>query len=173
MWLSDYSYVPIDCGTVSREKLLGLRQEVDLESRKTVVYLDELAALHERDLESTLLKAIDESQATWIGSTIATRKKVRNRRTGKRPELSIPMLGRFGCKVGSSSPSASELSEWILSRCKEWGIEILDPSRTLPIVMERTNHRVGYVLHFLADAASRGYKLTPEQAEEFNVGPAD
>jgi hypothetical protein len=83
------------------------------------------------------------------------------------------MQGRFGTKIGTSVPAAEELKRWIIDRCDEWFIDIIEPDRTIPIVMKRTNHRVGYVLHFLADAASRGRKLTPERVTEFDLSPPD
>jgi hypothetical protein len=171
LWLAEYSYYPIDCSKVTLEELKELPDKIDLRSLKSIVYLDEVAELRRRGLEAQLLKLSDESNAVWIASAISIRNRISRGR--KKLGLSAPMQGRFGTKIGTTNPSADELSQWIRNRCKEWCIEIIEPDRTIPIVMKRTRHRVGYVLHFLADAASRGWELTPEGATTFNLSPVD
>jgi len=173
LWRSEYSYYPIDCEKVTADELRCLHKEAELHSERSIIYLDEVAALRRRELEPLLLKQVDESRATWIASAIAVRKRLRRGRTRVTEGLSVPMQGRFGMKLGTSVPSETELTQWIRDRCDQWCLDIVEPDRTVPIVMKRTGLRVGYVLHFLADAAARGRKLTPDRAEEFNLGPVD
>lgn len=170
---SRYSFVPIDCETVTAEQLKRLNLDVDLESRRTIIYLDEVAALGRRELENILLKPIDESPCIWIASAITVKKKNRRGVVRKTEGLSLPMLGRFAVKVGTSLPRSEELQAWILERCQEWQIEIVAPETTIPRMIARTAHRVGYIVHMLAVAASRGRRIDPDMVEGFNLGPVD
>ena len=170
---SEYEFHPIDCENVTKEHLQSLWEVIDVESDRSVIYLDEVAALGRRGLEPYILKPIDESRAVWIASAITVR--IRNRRGKVRctEGLSIPMLGRFGIKVGTSLPSVVELTSWITDRCHDWKIDIVEPDQTIPLMAKRTGNRVGYVIHFLAAAAARGRKIDPDMVAGFNLGPQD
>lgn len=87
--------------------------------------------------------------------------------------LSTQMQARFATKVGTALPTVRELSKWIKERCKEWGIAIEQPEVMLPMLVERSGQRVGYVVLALAEAAARGRRITPEQIEGFNFGAPD
>ena len=82
------------------------------------------------------------------------------------------MQGRFAIKVGTSLPRVEELRSWIIDRCQEWQIEIVDPERTIPRLIKRTGHRVGFVIHVLAKAA-QGRRLDLDMVDGFNFSPED
>lgn len=164
-----YSFLPINCETVTAEQLKRLHEVVDLENVRTIIYLDEVAALGRRELENILLKPIDESPCIWIASAITVTKPNRRGKLRKTEGLSVPMQGRFAVKVSTSLPSFEELQNWIVDRCREWEIEIVEAERTVPRMIVRTRHRVGYIIHMLAVAASRGRRIDPDMVEGFNL----
>ena len=173
---SEYDFKAIDCERVSREELLGLPQELDLENPRTIVYLDEVTALGRRGLEPLLLKPIDESRVIWLASAIKVKRIVTKEKGRKRDDpnvLSLPMQGRFGVKVGTMFPSDAELTQWIKDRCKDWQIIIEAEEISVPLMIEITGRRVGYVIHVLAAAAARGRRIDPDWLVEFNIGPQD
>lgn len=171
---SDYSLIPIDCENVTSEELRELPHEGKLEGDKVIVYLDEIAALHRRRLEGILLKLIDETPAIWIASAISL-KRTKGARKGEWTErMSKEMRGRFAIKEGSSLPHADDLHLWIVARCQEWNITILEPAVTIPEMIRRTCRRVGYVIHMLADAATRSDRsIGPDNVGRFNLDSAD
>jgi len=170
---SRYSFVPIDCHQVSKDQLLRILNETDLEDAKTVIYLDEVAALGQRGLEGLLLKPIDESPCTWVASAISVTRPSIWKKSQRLPGLSIQMQGRFAIKVGTSLPGYQELSTWIHDRCRDWEITIDQPDKVVPLIAKRTGHRVGYVVHLLAAAASAGRRINPEMVIGFNFSPED
>ncbi|MEO1994758.1 MAG: hypothetical protein ABGZ17_05730 [Planctomycetaceae bacterium] len=169
---SKYSFVPIDCHNISKDELKKILNESVLESVDTVVYLDEVAGLGQRGLENMLLKSIDERPCIWIASAITVAKPVSWGRTRQTAGLSAPMQGRFATKVGTSLPGTEELRSWIIDRCLDWQIEIVDPDRTVPRLIKRTGHRVGFVIHVLAKAVQRR-RLYLDMVDGFNFSPED
>ncbi len=165
-----YGFVAIDCLTVTRERLNGLTSEVDLESLKTIVYLDEVQALGERNLEGSLLKLMDESPATFIASAIALREPAAS---GLALGLTPPMLDRFHVKAGTWCPDDAELRQWIEDRCRAWAIELEAPGQTLDLVVRRSENVVGRAMTFLVNAAHRGRRLDPRLAKELELSPLD
>jgi DNA polymerase III delta prime subunit len=170
---SEYEFLPIDCWNVTKQYLQSLWEVIDLDSDRSVIYLDEVAALGRRDLEPYVLKPIDESRAVWIASAITVRRSNRKGKARYTEGLSIPIQGRFGIKVGTSLPSVTELTTWIQDRCRDWKIEILDSNETVPLMIKRTGGRVGYVIHFLSAAAAQGRRIDPDMVIRFNLGPQD
>ena len=171
---TEYEYYPIDCETVTAERLDDLVTDGRLHSKKTIVWLDEVAVLRSRKLEGRLLKLIDESEATWIASAITVQRKKGSRKGQWTERLSREMRGRFPIKVGTSVPHPDDLCSWIEERCSEWNITIHDPQETLPIIADRTDQRVGYVLHMLVYAATKSDRsLNPAEARGFNLDSAD
>ena len=171
---SDYSLIPIDCENVTSEELRELPYEGKLEGDKVIVYLDEIAALRRRRLEGMLLKLIDETPAIWIASAISL-KRTKGARKGELTErMSKEMRGRFAIKVGSSHPHADDLQPWIVARCQEWNITILEPEVTIPEMIRRTCRRAGYLIHMFADAATRGDRtIGPDDVTGFELDSTD
>lgn len=170
---SGYSFVPIDCQTVNPEELREVLRNADLENLRTVIYLDEVAALGRRGIETSLLKPIDESPCIWIASAITVNKSARKGQAARVDGLSTPMQARFAVKIGTALPTVRELTQWVKDRCKEWEITIEQPDLVLPTLLKGSGHRVGYVVLALADAAARGRRLTPDQISRFNFGSPD
>ena len=169
-----YTFKVIDCETVSGQELVELPREMNLDDPKTIIYLDEVTALGRRGLESLLLKAIDESRTTWLASAIKVKPVARKK--GQAPDrnvLSFPMLGRFAVKVGTSSPSVKALTQWIKDRGQDWEIIIEDEGVSIPLMIEISKRRVGFLIHIFAAAASRGRRIDPEWLRGFNIGPED
>ena len=146
----------------------------ELESDRTIVYLDEVGALRRRRLEGKLLKAIDESHAIWLASAI-TLKRTRGKRKGEWKErLSKEMRGRFPLKVGTAHPDPQDLYEWIVARSLEWNITIVEPETTIPAMIRRTRCRVGYLIHMFAVAATRSDRtIRPDDVSRFNLDSVD
>ncbi len=172
MAAANSSYFAVDCETVTMEELRQLIVDVFDESATALVYLDEVAALGRRGLDTVLLKAIDETPAIWIASAITVRKREKGR-VKRTPGLSDPMLARFAVKEGTSLPREPELAAWIKERCKEWKIAIDQEQQTIPLLIKRSRHRVGLVILVLSVAASQGRRLTLELAEGFDFQAAD
>lgn len=170
---SGYSFVPVDCQTVTAEELRGILTEADLENLRTLIYLDEVAALGRRGIENSLLKPIDESPCIWIASAISVNKPARKGKAARIDGLSAPMQARFAIKVGTALPTVRELTQWVKDRCREWEIAIEQPEVVLPALVKGSGHRVGYVVLALADAAARGRRLSPDQIDRFNFGSPD
>lgn len=170
---SGYSFVPIDCQTVTAEDIRTILKNADLEDLRTVIYLDEVAALGRRGLEGHLLKPIDESPCVWIASAISVNKPPRKGQSARIDGLSTAMQARFAIKVGTAVPTDRELGEWVRDRCREWEIVIEQPEVVLPALAKGSGYRVGYVVLALADAAARGRRLTPDQIGRFNFGSPD
>lgn len=171
---SAYTFKVIDCETVSGQELLELPQELNLDDRKTIIYLDEVAALGRRGLESLLLKPIDESYAIWLASAIKVKQIVSKK--GKaldRNSLSFPVLGRFTFKVGTSSPSIGALTQWIKDRAQDWNIIIEEEVLSIPLMIKISERRVGFLILIFAAAASRGRRIDPDWLRGFNIGPED
>ena len=171
---SEYSFHPIDCENVTTEELDALRYDGELDSDKVIVYLDEVGALHRRRLEGKLLKWIDETPAIWLASAI-TLKRVPGKRRGDWTErLSKEMRGRFPIKVGTAVPHPDDLDKWILARCQEWNITILEEEVTIPEMIKRTQRRVGYLVHMFVEAATRKVRtIGPEDAKGFDLDATD
>jgi hypothetical protein len=170
---SRYSFVPVDCQTITPEELRKTLKDTDMESVETVIYLDEVAALGRRGIETSLLKPIDESPCSWIGSSVTANKPAKKGQAARVDGLSTQMQARFGVKVGTALPTAKELTHWMERRCREWEITIEEPELVLPALVKRSGHRVGYVIQAIADAAARGRQLTPDQIRRFNFGSPD
>lgn len=170
---SGFSFVPVDCQTVTPEDFRAILKNADLEDLRTVIYLDEVAALGRRGIETSLLKPIDESPCIWIASAITVNKPPRKGQAARVDGLSAAMQARFAIKVGTALPTVRELTQWVKDRCREWEIGIEQPELVLPALIKGSGHRVGYVILALADAAARGRRLTPEQISRFNFGSPD
>lgn len=170
---SSYSYVPIDCETVTHDYLMRLTKTFDLEQGRTIVYLDEVAALGKRGLDSVLLKPIDESPSIWIASAITVTRRTKTEGQRRAEGLSGPMRGRFAIKVGTALPTSGELALWITERCRDWEIEVQQEAECIPLLVKRSGHRVGHVLHVLADAAARGRILSLDRVRGFNFDAVD
>jgi len=152
---SEYSFFPVDCGRVTVDQLENLDDHIDLESNKSIIYLDEIAAIKERKLERHLRKVVDESPAIWFGSAISLKRK-RSRKTGKIVEkISEEMMLRFPTKVGTSFPHPVDLEAWLEDRCRAWNISIADKEQTIPEMISRAKYRVGVLLHLFTNAAMR------------------
>ncbi len=167
------SYFAVDCETVTVEELKQLTRDASMESATTLVYLDEVAALGRRGIDTVMLKAIDETPSIWIASAIAVRKGNAKGSVKKIPGLSDPMLARFAVKEGTALPLEPELTAWIKERCKTWEIAIEKEEQTIPLLIKRSRHRVGMVILVLAVAASRGRRLTYELVDGFDFQAAD
>lgn len=171
---SQYSIFPIDCENVTAEYLDELRRESSMDSDKTVVVLDEVAALGRRRLEGKLLKLIDESQAIWIASAISLKRKKGSRKGEYTERLSPEMRARFAVKLGTSLPHPDALWPWIIARASEWNITLVDPDVTLPLMVTRSQCRVGFLLHLFAFAAALPERsIGPEDVERFNFDVTD
>lgn len=156
------------------DELEALRRDGGLDRENTVVYLDEVAALRPRRFEGRLLKLIDESPAIWIASAITLKRKKGSRKGEWKDRLSTEMKGRFAVKVGTSLPHPDDLHRWIEDRCQDWNITIHDSETTIPEMVERTQNRVGYVIHMLAFAASRDDRtLRKDDVAKFNLDAPD
>lgn len=171
--LSCYSFMTIDCQTVQKEDLLTLRDKLDLESEKTIIYLDEVAALRQGNRDEVLLKVMDESKASWIASAIELRGPTKKGPTGPVQVISEPLLQRFPLKLGTSLPNNSELKSWIQARCQDWSIDVVDPNVTLGIVVKKSGNVVGRVMHFLTAAALNDRRLDKSLANEVSLDPLD
>ncbi|MCH7989930.1 MAG: hypothetical protein IID46_12375, partial [Planctomycetes bacterium] len=57
---------------------------------------------------------------------------------------------------------------WILQRAEDWEIDIISPDVTIPLMCDRTRHRVGYIIHLFAWSASNGREIGPEDVLGFN-----
>ncbi|MGQ9762682.1 MAG: hypothetical protein ACUVQH_12310 [Thermogutta sp.] len=170
---SSYSYIPIDCQTVTHDYLLKLPETIELEQGRTVIYLDEVAALGRRGLDSVLLKPIDESPSIWIASGITVTRRTKKAGQRKSEGLSAPMRGRFAIKIGTALPGSDELAAWIRERCRDWEIDVEQEVKCIPLLVERSAHRVGHVVHVLADAAARGRTLSLDRVKGFNFDAVD
>lgn len=151
---SEYCFQPIDCENIRSDEVDELRGLVDLESERTIIYLDEVAALRRRGLEGKLLKWIDEMPAIWIASAISLKRQKGSRKGEWKDQLSREMRSRFAIKVGASVPHPSDLYEWIEARSDAWNIRIDDPEATIPMMIERTGCCVGCVNQLFAYAAT-------------------
>jgi len=162
------SYFPIDCERVTEASLREILDNAKLEQVSTIVHLDEAVGLSRRGLERGLLKAIDESRCIWIATSISALpvegRKRRKGREGLLPEL----RRRFAIKLSTSLPAEPALHQWIVERAKEWVIEIEEPERTIPHLIKRAQHRVGFVKCVFVKAAMYGRKLTWSLVEGFN-----
>ena len=167
------SYFAVDCETVTVEELKQLTLDANSESATSLVYLDEVAALGRRGIDTFMLKAIDETPAIWIASAIAVRKGNAKASVKRIPGLSDPMLARFAVKEGTALPLEPELTAWIKERCKTWEIAIEKEEQTIPLLIKRSRHRVGMVILVLAVAASRGRRLGPDDVAGFDFQAAD
>jgi|GEM_PF-2535978 DNA polymerase III, gamma/tau subunits len=171
---SEYSFHPIDCETVTPDDLENLYLDSKLYSNKTLIHLDEIAALRRRNLEGRLLKMVDESHAVWIASAISL-KATTGRRKGQWVErLSKEMRARFPIKVGTSHPHPDDLPLWIEDRCRAWNISIADKEHTIPAMINKTECRVGFITHLFAAAASRSDRtISPELVSNFKFDVVD
>lgn len=171
---SDYAFHPIDCEVVTPEQLDELRFDGILDNEKMIIYLDEVAALRRRRLEGRLLKLLDESKAIWIASAISLQRMKGDRKGEWTERLSKEMKGRFSVKVGTSHPHPDDLHEWIIGRCREWEITILEETVTIQKMIHRTQRRVGYVMHFFVMAATRDDRtIGPDDVDRFNLDSTD
>lgn len=171
---SEYEYFAINCETITKPELEELILNSRLYTEKTIVYLDEIAALRRRGLEGTLLKTIDESDATWLATAVKLKREREAKKKGWTVHLSQDILNRFAIKVGTSVPHADDLRLWIEERCREWNLEIEDPDEGIPLMMKRTKQIVGHVIKMLALAASnKDRTLTVEDIRTFNLDAVD
>lgn len=171
---SEYSFHPIDCEYATSEQLDSLRYDGLLDNNKVIVHLDEVAALKGRRLEGRMLKLIDETRAIWIGSAISL-KRVHGKRKGEWTErLSVAMRGRYPIKVGTSHPHPDDLVPWIAARAAEWNITICNPEMTIPEMIQRSQRRVGYLIHMFAAAATRDNRtISHQDVDGFNLDSVD
>jgi len=169
------SYFSVDCESVTVEELKQLTKDAgrEAESATTLIYLDEVAALGRRGIDTLMLKAIDETPAIWIASAIAVRKRDDRGRVKRTLGLSDPMLARFAIKVGTTLPRETEMATWIKARCREWDIAIEQEALTVPLAIKRSRHRVGMAILVLSVAASRGRRLTYDLVAGFDFQAAD
>ncbi|TWT60824.1 hypothetical protein [Rubinisphaera italica] len=171
---SEYEYFAVDCENITKAELEDLKKNSRLYTEKTIVYLDEVAALRRRGLEGTLLKTIDESDATWFATAIKLKREREAKKKGWTVHLSQDILNRFALKVGTSVPHTDDLRLWIEERCLEWNLKIEEPDETIPLMMKRTNKIVGHVIKMLALAASnRNRTLTLQDVRKFNLDALD
>ncbi len=170
---SNTSFFAFDCENLQQKDLDDFYENSQYETKGTIVYLDELEALRRRGFEKRLLKIIDECEACWIGSAITLKQKKGAKKGEYVERLSKEMKGRFAIKEGTSVPSREDLTRWISDRCKEWEITIRNPEITIPLMVERSQQRVGYVLHMLALGAAKGRDLGPDDIEGFNLDTLD
>ncbi len=165
------NYFIVDCETVEHESLLKLSRDAAMEFGTTIVYLDEVAALGKRGLDSLLLKAIDETPATWVASSIAVRKADGSPK--RTPGLTNPMLNRFAVNVATTLPPDSLLIPWIRERCTAWDIALDDNEQTLPILIKRCRRRVGLLVKAMAAAAMQGRLLDFKFASTYEFQALD
>ena len=170
---SERSYITINCETVSKDELLALGRDTVLWDPRTLVYFDEFRALAERNFAGLILTLIDESNATFFASAITTKSTIWTGRKSRIEGVPEPLLARFMLK-GTTLPNPAELANWMHDRSRDWEIEIVEPDVTIPTILRRTQHRVGYVLHFFAAAATtKARLLTPNMATSVNLTAAD
>ena len=170
---STFGYIAIDAETVSKNDLLALANDVEANNSNTLIYIDEVRAMESRGLVGTMLKVFDESPATFLASAITTKGPIWTGRRTKIQGIPEAMLARFLLK-GTSLAAAPEVTRWMIDRSVEWHIPIVDPEITIPLVLRRTGHRVGYILHFFATAAStRERRLTSDIAKNVNLTSPD
>lgn len=169
---SDYGFFVVDCENVSKAELLRIGYDADLNTPKTIILYDEVAALGRRGLDDSLKKIVDESRAISVATAVSVKKRIWQGRGEKVEGLSFQMLGRF-LKEGTSYPGNQELTNWIVERCLDWEIEIVDPAAVIPMIIKRTGSRVGFVIHFLAAAAANGRRLDLELASSLHLDPME
>ena len=169
---SDYGYYVVDCENVTEKDLLQIVHDADLNNPKTIILFDEVAALGRKGLDQCLKKFVDESQAIFMATAVSVKKRIWQGRGEKVEGLSFQMLGRF-LKEGTSYPGNLELTNWIVERCLDWDIEIIDPGVVIPLIIKRTGSRVGFVIHFLAAAAANGRRLDLELATSLHLDPME
>lgn len=171
---SPYTLIPIDCETVTADELRDLPNGGKLEGDKVIVYFDEIAALRRRRLEGMMLKLIDETPAIWIASAISLQRTKGAKKGEWSEQMSKEMRGRFPIKVGTSVPHADDLSQWIMARAEDWNITILQPELTIPRMIQRTRHQVGFLIHMFAWAASKSDRtISLDDVERFNLDATD
>jgi hypothetical protein len=169
-----YSFVQLDCERVSAEELENLHQMIELESSESIIYLDEVAALGRRNLERRLLKMVDESRAIWIASAIRLKRAEGPKKGQWIEQLSEEMLARFPMKLGTSYPHPDDLGPWIEGRCQAWNISIADKELTIRELINRTDRRVGILLHVFVAAATRPDRtISPELVSSFKFEAED
>lgn len=169
---SDFGFLVVDCENVSKDELLAIKNDVDLSNPKTIVLYDEVSALGRRGLDDCLKKIVDESYATSIFTAVSVKKRLWQGRREKVEGLSYQILGRF-LKEGTSFPGTVELTNWIIQRCVDWEIELVDAGTVIPVIIKRTGSRVGFVMHFLAAAAANGRRLDLELARTLHLDPPE
>lgn len=170
---SNFEVHSLDCENLTSVDIEEFLREVNLQSETIIVYLDEVAALGRRGLERKLLKPIDESEATWIGSSVSV-KRVQGKRKGEWVEqLSPEMRRRFGLRLATGQPTKAQLEGWILDRVRDWEISI-ESLDVVSLLTERSRQLVGEVTHVLSKAASRSDRLLSlSDVREFRFDAAD
>ncbi len=171
---STYSFKVINCESVTEKELLGLPQEIDLDDPRTILYLDEVSALGRRGLEGLILSDSDEPKSIWLASAIKVKRRAKRKgEPSDREFLSAPMQGRFAIKVGTTFPSVTALTQWIKDRARDWEILIEDEGVSIPLMIEMSKRRVGFVIHIFAAAASRGRRIDTDWLKVFKIDPED
>ena len=167
-------FITIDCQKIqNREDLLEIENRMNLESEQTIVYLDEVAALRQRNRDEILLKMMDECKASWFASAVELKGPTKQGPTGTVQGISDQLLERFPLKLGTSLPDEPGLRSWIRSRCKAWEIDLVDPDDTLKIIVKKSGNVVGRVMHFLTAAAINNRRLDTVLAKEMSMEALD
>ena len=171
---SDHEFFAVNCEKITKPELEELTQNSRLYAEKTIVYLDEVAALHRRGLEGILLQPIEDSDATWFATAVKLKRKRESKKNSWKVEFSQDILNRFALKLGTSVPDADALRLWIEDRCREWNLKIETPETTIPLMMKRTERIVGHVIKMLVLAATKKDRtLTFEDVQHFNFDALD
>lgn len=162
----------IDCQTVSSMELKELCRDSSMEDPRTIIFLDEIAALVKRNLCNEIKNICENSKASWVGASVMLKpKKVRKRR---QPEIQFPpeMNRRFALRIGTQLPQSQDLEAWIRMRCEEWSIH-LEGDQVVKDMVKRTN-RVRHILEMMvAGVIKPSRTLTCDDVRKFNLVSPD
>lgn len=162
----------IDCQTITASELKDLCRDGSMEDPRTIVFLDELAALARRELYNEIKTTCENSKASWVGASVTLKpKKTRGQR---QPMVQFPpeMNRRFSNRIGTEIPQSDDLVSWIKDRCKEWNIHC-DDELVVADMVGRTN-RVRHILEMLVVGASKPNRtLTRKDVKKFNLVSPD
>jgi len=114
-------YLPLDATKItSTKELIELLTELRSYDGTRLVTIDEVHRLQHRDMDEQLLKPLEERDFLWIVMSAY-------------PDKLEPMFMKRFVKLGTQSPTESELAIYLQDRCEEAGINH-EPAALLRLV---------------------------------------
>jgi hypothetical protein len=131
--------IVVNCAKVDSEReMQEIMTDIPWWGGEVVVWLDEVHLLHRRHRGDCLLSLVEERDYLWICST------------AKAHELDPMLVNRFVI-LRTQIPSLGAMREWIVNRCREWGIQ-WEPEAALRLA-EKSNCVPGTALQAITLAS--------------------